>query len=61
MTCVIRSPQAALDLTAIWTCIAQDNPMAADKLIAAIDSTLSVLAMFPQCRPVATRLEAEHP
>jgi toxin ParE1/3/4 len=47
MPLVRRSSESRNDLAAIWLHIAQDNMMAADRLVAEIDSTLNRAAKFP--------------
>ncbi len=44
---VSRRPRARLDLIEIWTYIADDNEMAADRLLRRIDSILDMLADTP--------------
>lgn len=65
---VIRTSQAREDVLDIWAYIAQDNPVAADKLLKKVDETIDVLATTPdigipqfqyrpglRCKPVAKR------
>jgi toxin ParE1/3/4 len=42
-----KRPQAELDVTSIWTFIADDNARAADALIDRIDKTAEMLAETP--------------
>ena len=44
---VIRSPQYAQDLEAIWLYIAADSERAADRVVEAIEDTVDVLRDFP--------------
>ena len=48
MARILRTPQADVDLTDIWTYIARDNPAAADKLIRKINDTFELLATNPE-------------
>ena len=53
-----KTSEARADLTAIWLYIAQDNLPAADRLIAEIDRTLSLLARFPLMGEAVDHLRA---
>ncbi len=48
MAKLLRTPQADVDLTDIWTYIARENPAAADKLIRKINDTFELLATNPE-------------
>jgi toxin ParE1/3/4 len=45
---IIRSPAAETDAAEIWAYIAEDNPIAADRLLARFDRTVRNLASQPQ-------------
>jgi toxin ParE1/3/4 len=44
---IVKSPQYEQDLGEIWLHIAQDNPAAADRVVAAIENTIELLSEFP--------------
>ena len=44
---IVRSPQVKLDLIEIWSYIARNSPVAADRLMDVIDERLSRLANSP--------------
>jgi plasmid stabilization system protein ParE len=41
------SKEARVDLLSLWTYIAQDNPRAADRVVAKLDRAVRLLAQFP--------------
>ena len=45
---IFRRPQAQLDLIEIWTFIADDNEVAADRVLDRIDSVLRMLSEQPE-------------
>jgi toxin ParE1/3/4 len=47
MTAIVKSPQYERDLTEIWQHIAQGNPVAADRVVMAIERTIELLGDFP--------------
>ena len=44
---IVKSPQYERDLAEIWHCIARDNPLAADRVVTAIENTIELLSEFP--------------
>ncbi len=48
MSNVFHSEQARLDLLAIWSYVAEDNPNAADKLLDVIDEKCNLLGENPK-------------
>lgn len=44
---IIRSDRADEDLIDIWTCIAEENPAAADRVLDAIEARWQQLARYP--------------
>ncbi|MGT2439878.1 type II toxin-antitoxin system RelE/ParE family toxin [Bradyrhizobium betae] len=55
----LKSPQAEIDLTAIWDYIAADNLRAADTLLARIEATFDMLAETPFAGRDRSELRAE--
>ncbi len=47
MPTVLRTPEAAADLVDIWSYVARDDVMAADRLVAAIEEKFNTLSQFP--------------
>jgi toxin ParE1/3/4 len=47
MTTIAKSPQYERDVTEIWDHIGQQNPDAADRVVAAIENTIELLSDFP--------------
>jgi plasmid stabilization system protein ParE len=48
MTLVIRiSDQAGVDVMEIWSAIAEDNPLAADRMVDALISAYTLLSSMP--------------
>jgi toxin ParE1/3/4 len=48
MARIIRSPEAETDALEIWTYIAEDNPTAADRLLARFNRTIHSVAAQPK-------------
>jgi plasmid stabilization system protein ParE len=40
-------PETEIDLAGIWESIAEDSPLAADRMINAIEATIEALVPFP--------------
>jgi toxin ParE1/3/4 len=51
MSRIVLSPRAKEDLIEIWTYIATDNPVAADRMLDVIDEKLAMLAANPRLGP----------
>ncbi len=43
---IVKSPQYERDLAEIWHYIARDNPLAADRVVTAIENTIELLSEF---------------
>ena len=56
---VTRTRQACQDLLDIWTWVAADNPVAADRLLDLIDEKLQVLAGNPRLGPARPDIDPE--
>ncbi len=48
MATVLRRPRAEDDLIEIWTYIARDNPVAADSVLDAVETTIGMLLEMPE-------------
>ena len=48
MIAIVKSPQYERDIAEIWHHIAQHNPVAADRVVMAIEGTIELLGHFPR-------------